>query len=105
MFHTTCRRVKSLVGPLRSIIASGSRPPPSSTASLTSSGSCSENRDPKLRPGQPRKQDHTANSPHPSNLMADETETEVRNGVQLAVAEPIRVLLLDDQVDNLLLRS
>ncbi|MFY9938082.1 MAG: response regulator [Silvibacterium sp.] len=37
--------------------------------------------------------------------MADETETEVRNGVQLAVAEPIRVLLLDDQVDNLLLRS
>ena len=37
--------------------------------------------------------------------MADETETEVRNGVQLAVAEPIRVLLLDDQPDNLLLRS
>jgi CheY-like chemotaxis protein len=37
--------------------------------------------------------------------MADETENDVRNGLQVAVAEPIRVLLLDDQVDNLLLRS
>ncbi|HEX3471040.1 MAG TPA: response regulator [Silvibacterium sp.] len=37
--------------------------------------------------------------------MANETETDLRNGLQLAVAEPIRVLLLDDQVDNLLLRS
>ncbi len=37
--------------------------------------------------------------------MADETENEVRNGLQVAVADPIRVLLLDDQVDNLLLRS
>jgi len=37
--------------------------------------------------------------------MADETENDIRNGLQLAIAEPIRVLLLDDQVDNLLLRS
>lgn len=35
----------------------------------------------------------------------NETENEVRNGSQTAIAEPIRVLLLDDQVDNLLLRS
>jgi two-component system OmpR family response regulator len=35
----------------------------------------------------------------------NETENEVRNGSQTAVAEPIHVLLLDDQVDNLLLRS
>jgi two-component system, OmpR family, response regulator len=35
----------------------------------------------------------------------NETENEARNGSQTAVAEPIRVLLLDDQVDNLLLRS
>jgi len=35
----------------------------------------------------------------------DEIENEARNGSQTAVAEPIRVLLLDDQVDNLLLRS
>jgi two-component system, OmpR family, response regulator len=37
--------------------------------------------------------------------MPNETEKDARNGLQLAVAEPIRVLLLDDQVDNLLLRS
>jgi CheY-like chemotaxis protein len=35
----------------------------------------------------------------------NETENEALNGSQTAVAEPIRVLLLDDQVDNLLLRS
>jgi len=35
----------------------------------------------------------------------NETENEARNGAQTAIAEPIRVLLLDDQVDNLLLRS
>ena len=37
--------------------------------------------------------------------MANEKENEAHNGSQSAVAEPIRVLLLDDQVDNLLLRS
>jgi len=37
--------------------------------------------------------------------MPNETENDIRNGVQLAVADPIHVLLLDDQVDNLLLRS
>jgi len=37
--------------------------------------------------------------------MPDETENDIGNGSQLAVADPIRVLLLDDQVDNLLLRS
>jgi len=37
--------------------------------------------------------------------MPNETENELNNGSQTAVAEPIRVLLLDDQVDNLLLRS
>ena len=36
--------------------------------------------------------------------MPNETENDVRGGTQ-ALAEPIRVLLLDDQVDNLLLRS
>jgi len=37
--------------------------------------------------------------------MPNDTENDIRNGVQAAVADPIRVLLLDDQVDNLLLRS
>jgi two-component system, OmpR family, response regulator len=37
--------------------------------------------------------------------MPDETENDTRRGTLQAVADPIRVLLLDDQVDNLLLRS
>lgn len=37
--------------------------------------------------------------------MRNETENEERNGISQALAEPIRVLLLDDQPDNLLLRS
>jgi two-component system, OmpR family, response regulator len=37
--------------------------------------------------------------------MPPETENDSRSGSQTAVADPIRVLLLDDQVDNLLLRS
>jgi two-component system, OmpR family, response regulator len=37
--------------------------------------------------------------------MRDETENDARNGALQAVVEPIRVLLLDDQPDNLLLRS
>jgi len=37
--------------------------------------------------------------------MPNETENDVTNGTLQALAEPIRVLLLDDQVDNLLLRS
>ncbi|MBV8631465.1 MAG: response regulator, partial [Silvibacterium sp.] len=37
--------------------------------------------------------------------MRNETENETRNGLSPALAEPIRVLLLDDQPDNLLLRS
>ncbi len=37
--------------------------------------------------------------------MRNETDNEARNGSLQAVAEPIRVLLLDDQTDNLLLRS
>jgi two-component system, OmpR family, response regulator len=37
--------------------------------------------------------------------MPNETENEIRSGSQTALAEPIRVLLLDDQIDNLLLRS
>jgi len=37
--------------------------------------------------------------------MPKEKETEGRGGTQTALAEPIRVLLLDDQVDNLLLSS
>jgi two-component system, OmpR family, response regulator len=37
--------------------------------------------------------------------MPNETENDVRNATSQALAEPIRVLLLDDQVDNLLLRS
>ena len=37
--------------------------------------------------------------------MRNETENDVRNGNSQGLAEPIRVLLLDDQIDNLLLRS
>jgi two-component system, OmpR family, response regulator len=37
--------------------------------------------------------------------MRNETENDTRNGSSQVLAEPIRVLLLDDQVDNLLLRS
>ena len=37
--------------------------------------------------------------------MRNETENDARNGSLQALAEPIRVLLLDDQPDNLLLRS
>jgi two-component system OmpR family response regulator len=37
--------------------------------------------------------------------MPNKTENDVTNGTLQALAEPIRVLLLDDQVDNLLLRS
>jgi two-component system, OmpR family, response regulator len=37
--------------------------------------------------------------------MPNETENDTRSGTLQTIAEPIRVLLLDDQVDNLLLRS
>ncbi len=37
--------------------------------------------------------------------MPNETENAARSGTPQALADPIRVLLLDDQIDNLLLRS
>ena len=37
--------------------------------------------------------------------MRNETENHAHNGLSQVLAEPIRVLLLDDQADNLLLRS
>ena len=37
--------------------------------------------------------------------MPNETENDARSGTPQALADPIRVLLLDDQIDNLLLRS